>query len=232
MENIRHIFFDLDNTLWDYRRNAKIILAKLFEEFQIQEKYAFSFNEFYPFYYESNESLWADLRDQKVTKEELRDRRFPEAFRNMGIPNPDFAMDFEERFVNEVTQSNYLVEGAEELLEYLQYKYSIHILTNGFEEVTHRKIENSIIRNYVKTITTAESAGVPKPDPIAFQTALNNAGVEKENSLYIGDDWIADMVGASRFGMKAIFFNPLNENHLWIEEVPVVEKLIDLKNYL
>ncbi|MFA7686301.1 MAG: YjjG family noncanonical pyrimidine nucleotidase [Moheibacter sp.] len=232
MENIRHIFFDLDNTLWDYRRNAKIILAKLFEEFQIQEKYAFSFNEFYPFYYESNESLWADLRDQKVTKEELRDRRFPEAFRNMGIPNPDFAMDFEERFVNEVTQSNYLVEGAEELLEYLQYKYSIHILSNGFEEVTHRKIENSIIRNYVKTITTAESAGVPKPDPIAFQTALNNAGVEKENSLYIGDDWIADMVGASRFGMKAIFFNPLNENHLWIEEVPVVEKLIDLKNYL
>lgn len=232
MENIRHIFFDLDNTLWDYRRNAKIILAKLFEEFQIQEKYAFSFNEFYPFYYESNESLWADLRDQKVTKEELRDRRFPEAFRNMGIPNPDFAMDFEERFVNEVTQSNYLVEGAEKLLEYLQYKYSIHILSNGFEEVTHRKIENSIIRNYVKTITTAESAGVPKPDPIAFQTALNNAGVEKENSLYIGDDWIADMVGASRFGMKAIFFNPLNENHLWIEEVPVVEKLIDLKNYL
>lgn len=232
MENIRHIFFDLDNTLWDYRRNAKIILAKLFEEFQIQEKYAFSFNEFYPFYYESNESLWADLRDQKVTKEDLRDRRFPEAFTNMGIPNPEFAMDFEECFVNEVTQSNYLVEGAEELLEYLQYKYSIHILSNGFEEVTHRKIENSIIKNYVKTITTAESAGVPKPDPIAFQTALNNAGVEKENSLYIGDDWIADMVGASRFGMKAIFFNPLNENHLWIEEVPVVEKLIDLKNYL
>src|SRR5690606_3436342 len=134
----------------------------------------------------SNESLWADLRDQKVTKEELRDRRFPEAFTNMGIPNPEFAMDFEECFVNEVTQSNYLVEGAEELLEYLQDKYTIHILSNGFEEVTHRKIENSIIRNYVKTITTAESAGAPKPDPIAFQTALNNAGVEKENSLYIG----------------------------------------------
>lgn len=232
MENISHVFFDLDNTLWDYRRNAKIILAKLFEEFQIQEKYAFTFNEFYPFYYESNESLWADLRDQKVTKEELRNRRFPEAFTQMGIPNPEFAMDFEERFVNEVTHSNYLVEGAEELLEYLKNKYTIHILSNGFEEVTHRKIENSIIRNYVETITTAEGAGVPKPDPEAFQVSLDKAKAVKTESIYIGDDWIADMVGATRFGMKAIFFNPLNENHLWIEEVPVVEKLMDLKSYL
>lgn len=232
MKNIRHLFFDLDNTLWDYRRNAKIILAKLFEEFQIQEKYAFTFNEFYPFYYESNESLWADLRDQKVTKEELRIRRFPEAFNNLGISDPDFALDFEERFVNEVTDSNYMVEGTEELLEYLKGKYTLHILSNGFEQVTHRKIENSIIREYVKTITTAESAGAPKPDPIAFQTALDKAGAGKEESIYIGDDWIADMVGATRFGMKAIFFNPLNENHMWIEEVPIVEKLIDLKNYL
>lgn len=232
MDKIKHVFFDLDNTLWDYRRNAKITLAKLFEEFQIQEKYGYTFNEFYPFYYESNESLWADLRDQKVTKDELRNRRFPEAFGNMGIESPDFALDFEERFVNEVTDSNYVVEGAEELLEYLKEKYTIHILSNGFEEVTYEKIKNSVINNYIKTITTAESAGAPKPDPIAFQTALNKAGAEKDESVYIGDDWIADMVGASRFGMSAIFFNPLNENHMWIEEVPIVEKLIDLKSYL
>lgn len=232
MNNIQHIFFDLDNTLWDYRRNAKITLAKLFEEFQVKDTYGYNFDLFYPFYYESNESLWADLRDQKVTKEELRARRFPEAFRNMGIPNPDFAMDFEERFVNEVTDSNYVVEGAEELLEYLKDNYTLHILSNGFEEVTHHKINKSIIKPYIKTITTAEGAGVPKPDAVAFQTALDKAKAQKEESIYIGDDWIADMIGATTFGMKAIFFNPLNENHMWIEEVPVVEKLIDLKNYL
>lgn len=232
MENIRHIFFDLDNTLWDYRRNAKITLAKLYEEFQIKEKYAYSFDDFYPFYYESNESLWADLRDQKVTKEELRARRFPEAFKNMGITEPEFALDFEHRFVNEVTDSNYVVEDAGELLDYLYDKYTLHILSNGFEEVTHRKIENSIIKNYISTITTAEGAGAPKPDSIAFQTALNKADAYKDESIYIGDDWIADMIGATTFGMKAIFFNPLNENHMWMEDVPVVEKLIDLKNYL
>lgn len=232
MENIKHIFFDLDNTLWDYRRNARITLVKLFEAFQIQEKYGYSFDEFYPFYYESNEQLWADYRDGKVTKEELRARRFPEAFENLGIPNADFALEYEKRFVEEVTTSNFTVEGTEEILNYLKDKYELHILSNGFEEVTHQKINGSLIKDFIQTITTAEGAGAPKPDAIAFQTALDKANAEKEESIYIGDDWIADMMGATRFGMRAIFFNPLNENHLWVEEIPVIDQLIELKNYL
>lgn len=232
MENIRHIFFDLDNTLWDYRRNAKITLAKLYEEFQVEEKYGYTFNDFYPYYYESNEQLWADFRDRKVTKEQLRARRFPEAFQNMGIPDPDFALEYETCFVNEVTNSGYMVEGAEEILEYLKAKYELHILSNGFEEVTFQKINGCIIKDYVKTITTAEGAGAPKPDPRAFQSAADKARAKKEESVYIGDDWVADMMGATRFGMRAVFFNPLNENHLWVDEIPVVDKLIELKNYL
>jgi len=232
MANIRHIFFDLDNTLWDYRRNAKITLAKLYEEFQIKDTYGYSFDEFYPYYYESNEQLWVDFRDKKVTKEELRRRRFPEAFRNMGIPDPGFSMEYESRFVGEVTDTNYMVEGAEEILEYLKGKYGLHILSNGFEDVTHDKINGCIIKNYMTTITTAEDAGAPKPDPKAFQTALDKAGAKTGESIYIGDDWIADMMGATRFGMKAIFFNPLNESHFWMDEIPVIDKLIELKNYL
>lgn len=232
MQNIKHIFFDLDNTLWDYRRNAKITLVRLYEEFQVEENYGYTFEEFFPHYYESNEQLWADYRDGKVTKEELRARRFPEAFANMGIPNAPFALDFEKRFVNEVTTSNYVVEGAEEILKYLKEKYHLHILSNGFEEVTHQKINGSIVKNYVETITTAEGAGVPKPDPLVFETAMKKAGTTAEESIYIGDDWIADMLGATRVGMKAIFFNPLNENHLWMEEIPVIYQLSELKEYL
>ena len=232
MKQINHIFFDLDNTLWDYRRNAKITLVKLFEEFQIREKCGYTFDEFFPFYYESNEQLWADFRDGKVTKDELRARRFPEAFENLGIPHAEFALEYEERFVEEVTTSNYTVEGTEEILQYLYTKYNLHILSNGFEEVTRNKINGSSIKNFIQTITTAEEAGAPKPNAIAFQTALDKANAQKEESLYIGDDWIADMMGANRFGMQAIFFNPLNENHLWVEEIPVIDQLIELKNYL
>lgn len=232
MENIKHIFFDLDNTLWDYRRNAKITLAKLYEEFQIKDTYGYSFDEFYPHYYESNEQLWADYRDGKVNKEELRKRRFPEAFENMGIPNAEFAMEYERRFVDEVTDTNYVVEGTEEILEYLKDNYRLHILSNGFEEVTHQKIRGCIIKDYMETITTAEEAGSPKPEAKAFMTALAKSDAKVEDSIYIGDDWIADMVGAHRLGMRAIFFNPLKENHMWVEEIPVINQLIELKKFL
>src|SRR5690606_7409455 len=214
------------------RRNAKITLAKLYEEFQIKDTYGYSFDEFYPHYYESNEQLWADYRDGKVDKEELRKRRFPEAFENMGIPNAEFAMEYERRFVDEVTDTNYVVEGTEEILEYLKNKYRLHILSNGFEEVTHHKIQGCIIKNYMETITTAEEAGSPKPEAKAFMTALAKSDAKVEDSIYIGDDWIADMVGAHRLGMRAIFFNPLKENHMWVEEIPVIDQLIELKKFL
>lgn len=232
MENIKHIFFDLDNTLWDYRKNAKHKLIDLYAEYKIEETYGYDFHAFYPFYHEVNEMLWADYRDGKINRAELQERRFPETFAGMGLHEIDFAMEMEHRFMDEVTQNSFLVEGCEEILAYLRPKYGLHILSNGFEEVTHKKIKGCIIKDYMDTISTSESAGAAKPDPIAFQSALDKAGAKAEESIYIGDDWIADMVGATRFGMKAIFFNPLQENHLWIEDVPVIDKLVELKGYL
>lgn len=233
MENIKHIFFDLDNTLWDYRKNALKALERLFVEYKIEEQFGHDFKSFHDHYYVINEMLWADFRDGKIGRIELQQRRFPEAFQDMGIEDTAFALEFEERFIDEVTKTHYLVEGTEEVLTYLKGKYQLHILSNGFREITHEKINGSIIKNYIATITTAEDAGVAKPHRDAFQKAIDQTSdATAKNSIYIGDDWIADMVGASRFGMKAIFFNPLNETHLWIENVPVIDELIELKNYL
>lgn len=232
MENIKHIFFDLDNTLWDYRKNAKLTLVKLFGEYDIENLYGKTFNEFYDSYYIINLSLWDGYREKTVSKDEMHKRRFPETFQKLGIHDFEFSEELERRFMDEVADSQYLVEGAEEILNYLDGKYEMHILSNGFEKVTHKKVNGCIIKDYINTITTSESAGVPKPDAKAFQAAIDKSGAKISESLYVGDDWIADMVGATRFGMKAIFFNPLFENHMWIEEVPIIDKLVELKNYL
>src|SRR5690625_7444885 len=88
---------------------------------------------------------------------------------------------------------------------YLKQKYHLHILSKCFRNITHEKVNGSIIKEYVETITTAEDAGVAKPHRDAFQKAIDQTtDATAENSVYIGDDWIADMVGASRFGMRAI----------------------------
>ena len=232
MKNIRHIFFDLDNTLWDHRKNAKLTLEKLFEKYQIQEKFQIKFEDFHTKYDKINEHLWELIRDEKIDKEYLRKHRFYDTFLHFDVDDFELAQIFEHQFLDEIIAYNELIEGSIEILEYLKSKnYTIHIISNGFHEVTHRKIDGSGIRKYVDTVTSADDVNVRKPNPRIFEYALNQANAAKSESILIGDDWIADIEGARNFGIEVIFFNALRENKTE-EGLIVIQKLEEIRNYL
>ncbi|WP_068596945.1 YjjG family noncanonical pyrimidine nucleotidase [Vaginella massiliensis] len=231
MNKIKHVFFDLDNTLWDFRKNAKLALAELYKKYDVEAKYGYTFEEFHPYYHESNESLWALIRDKRITKEELRERRFREAFEHLGIHNTELAAIFEHEYIETITNYNELVEGALDLLDYLKPKYALHIITNGFIEVSKRKIETSDLKGYFETVTYADELKILKPDPRIFDYALHKANAQKKESIYIGDDWIADAVGAKAYGMEAIFVDRLDDNFV-MDGVPTIKHLKEVKNYL
>ena len=229
---IQHIFFDLDNTLWDHRKNARLTLEELFRREQIKEKYQLHFEDFHKEYFTINENLWARIRDGKIDKEYLRKHRFYDSFLFFGIDDVELAQRFELNFLDEIIQYNELVEGAFDVLQYLsQKKYTLHILSNGFEEVTFRKCELSGIKNYFQTITSADEINIRKPQPEIFEHALNKSGARKENSVMVGDDWIADVEGGLSFGMQAVFFDVFNDNYK-AENVKVIKKLSEIKSFL
>jgi putative hydrolase of the HAD superfamily len=229
---IQHIFFDLDNTLWDHRRNAYLTIKELFDKEEIGLKYNIGFSEFHAVYHEINEKLWEDIRDGLIDKEYLRKHRFYDTFRRFDVDDGALSMYFEEHFLDKILNHNELVEGARYILDYLKAKnYILHIISNGFKEVTERKCILSGIDRYFKTITSADTVGVRKPRPEIFEYSLNLAGAEKENSMLIGDDWIADVTGAQRFGMDVIFFDVLKENREG-KGLKVIKHLLQIKEYL
>ncbi|MFV0531350.1 MAG: YjjG family noncanonical pyrimidine nucleotidase [Flavobacteriales bacterium] len=233
LNSIKHIFFDLDNTLWDFTKNSKITLENLYTECQIEEKHHVVFSVWYDFYYDINEQLWAEYRDHKITKEELKNARFKKAFQAVGIQDSSFPDAFEKVYLNHLPKNNFLRDGAQELLEYLsnQNKYQLHIITNGFKDVSLKKIKGSRIEHYFNTIVSAEDVNTRKPDPKVFQYALNLAKALKEESIIIGDDYIADIIGGLNFGIQAVFYNILDikvKNNNFIE----VKHLNEVKNYL
>lgn len=229
---IQHIFFDLDNTLWDHRRNAYLTLKDIFETQQISLQYKLDFEEFHQEYFTINERLWEQIRDGEIDKEYLRKHRFYDSFLFFDIDDFELAQTFENQFLDQILQYNDLVEGAFELLEYLSEKgYILHILSNGFEEVTYRKCELSGIKNYFKTITSADEINIRKPQPEIYQHALEKADAKKEESMMIGDDWIADVEGGKSFGLKVVFFDVFNDN-FDAEEVIVIRKLLEIKTFL
>ena len=232
MKNIRHIFFDLDNTLWDHRKNAYLTLKEIYKRENVQEKYNLDFEDFHREYFTINERLWAQIRDGEIDKEYLRKHRFYDSFLFFGIDDYDLAQVFEQNFLDEILNYNDLVEGAFELLEYLSEKgYTLHILSNGFKEVTYRKCELSGIQNYFKTITSADELNVSKPQPEIYEYALKKANAKKEESIMIGDDWIADVEGALSFGIDAVFFDVFKDN-FGNDEVKVIRELKELQKFL
>ncbi|WP_265429427.1 YjjG family noncanonical pyrimidine nucleotidase [Chryseobacterium sp. YIM B08800] len=229
---IQHIFFDLDNTLWDHRRNAYLTIKDLFDKEEITLKYNIDFEEFHSVYHEINERLWEQIRDGEIDKEYLRKHRFYDTFNRFGIDDLELSMFFEEHFLDKILNYNHLVESAQYILDYLKAKnYTLHIISNGFQEVTERKCILSGIDHYFQTITSADSVGVRKPNPAIFEYSLGIAKAVKEESILIGDDWIADVIGAQQFGMDVIFFDVLNENKE-VENLKVIKHLLQIKDYL
>lgn len=204
MINIKHIFFDLDHTLWDFERNSALVFQQIFKE----EKIELEIEEFLKVYKPINFEYWKLYREERISKEKLRYGRLSDTFKKLNLTISDSLIDvISENYISYLPNYNYLIDGTLELLEYLKDKYQMHIITNGFEEIQDLKLEKSGIKKYFKEIVTSESVGVKKPNPRVFEFALKIAGASKEQSIMIGDSLEADVYGALDFGIDAIYFN-------------------------
>jgi putative hydrolase of the HAD superfamily len=227
MENITDIFFDLDHTLWDFEKNSALAFEKVLRKHNINV----NLEEFLVHYVPLNLKYWELYRHDKVTQEVLRYGRLKDSFDLLHYEIEDETIDLlSKEYIYYLPQFNHLFEGTIEVLDYLQPKYKLHIITNGFQEVQAGKMKNSGIDKYFQTITNSEMAGVKKPNPKIFEYALSKANVEKQNSIMIGDCIDADVNGALNFGIDAIHFN---ENKIEIpNHIKQVNHLIELKKYL
>jgi len=206
---IKHIFFDLDHTIWDFDRNAQETLTELYEHYKLNELGLISAEHFIATYTVNNHQLWAQYHLGQIDKQTLRQERFKRTFLELGVKPEAIPLQFEEDFVNIGPTKKNLFESAEKVLGYLQNKYHLHIISNGFKEATLTKMSVSNLNPYFKNVVISEDVGVNKPDKAIFEHALNLANAQKPESVMIGDSLEADIYGAQNFGLRAIFFNPL-----------------------
>lgn len=225
---IRHVFFDLDHTLWDFETNSKRAYEICFKENNIDV----DLDEFLSNYIAINFNYWKLYRENSVTKEALKYGRLKESF---DAVNFDISKELIDQIANEYLEHlpkfNTLFDGAVEVLDYLKPKYKLHIITNGFIEVQNRKMEGSGILHYFTEFITSESVGVKKPDPKVFHYALQKANALAEQSMMIGDSLEADVFGALNVGMQAIHFNPMQYSQAEKHDVEI-KSLVEIKQYL
>lgn len=229
--NIKHIFFDLDNTLWDTDKNSKLTLKNIYENLKIEEKYQLQFSDFYISYYNRNENLWSLYRQDKVSKADILEKRFKDTFLEFHINDSAIWDYFNANFLTQIMENNNLIEYAEEILKYLNTKgYQLHVVSNGFIQQTEQKVQETCIKDYITTLTSGEEINKRKPAKEVFELGLKKAHALVNESAFIGDDWEADVLGSQKIGMHPIYFNYKKEEHHKSAEIPIIENLLELKN--
>lgn len=225
--NIKHIFFDLDHTLWDFETNSNKTFSYIFERNKLQ----INFDAFIEVYQPINFRYWKLFREDKVNKADLRYGRLREAFDAIGYEvNDEMIHLLSEEYITFLADHNALFDNALDILDYLRPQYKMHIITNGFEEVQIRKLRNSNLSPFFDQVITSEKVGVKKPNPVIFEYALEITGADAHESVMIGDNFEADIIGAMDVGMQAIFckFN----GEIATRQVPTVDNLMELKKFL
>jgi putative hydrolase of the HAD superfamily len=231
MKTYKHLFFDLDGTLWDFERNSAETLSQLFAKHLQALLPGLGADAFINLYNPINHNLWEEYKKGRVTREQVSLNRFDLTLEAVGIKNTELAHILEKEYLTESPRKTALLPGALQVLDALQPEYTMHIITNGFKNVQLPKLENSGLRPYFSTLTISEEAGCLKPCPDIFHHALNKAGAKPGESLMIGDDPDGDIIGAGNAGLHTVYFKPNGSAHP-IRATFIIKELNALLNIL
>ncbi|GAB3749621.1 YjjG family noncanonical pyrimidine nucleotidase [Spirosoma pomorum] len=213
----KHLFFDLDHTLWDFDRNSAECLSELYTTFRLADAGITSESEFSRHFIDINKKLWSDYDKNLIEHTFIRENRFPMTFRSLGVDPVQIKADLNAEYLRILPYKPHLLESARELLDHLNGRYPMHIITNGFAEIQAVKMDSAEIAYYFTNVVTSETANAKKPDLLVFEYALQISGATAAESLMIGDNYEADILGAKRAGLDTVFYNPAGQS---VDEQP------------
>lgn len=211
MRKYDHLFFDLDHTLWDFETNSKLAMEQVVKELNLEPQIT-NFDDFFNYYENVNSQLWEAYRDQEISKPELIKKRFEDTLNHFNIKGID-PVRMNELYLQLMPLQTKLFPGVTETLDYLKRKgYQMHIITNGFSEVQHKKIASSGLKPYFSRVFISEEIKYPKPDVRIFQHALKTCNAKKSRSIMIGDSWDSDIIGAINTGLSQVAITNNDKN--------------------
>lgn len=223
----KHLFFDLDRTLWDFEKNSEIALNKLFFDLDLHKSIG-DFKQFHELYKSHNSRLWKLYGSGKLSKEILRNERFRATLDEFNLVDPLLIQNISDGYVEISPQQTTLFPNTISTLKDLQKEgFNMHIITNGFKEVQYIKLQKSGLEDYFDIIVCSEDVGKNKPAPAIFNHSMNHAKAKPEDSVMIGDDFEVDILGAFSVGMQGVLFDPYKE-HKHFQENFIIQQLDEL----
>jgi putative hydrolase of the HAD superfamily len=218
----KHLFFDLDHTLWDFEANSRQTLEELYTLLDLKTKGVHDFDLFHKTYLAHNDKLWDRYRKGFIKVDELRWKRMWLSLLDFKIADETLSRHMGNVFLDLLPTRKILFPYTIEVLDYLVEKsYVLHLITNGFEKTQHSKLKNSGLDKYFSAVITSEGSNSLKPQKEIFEYAFKFTGALPGESIMIGDTVDVDILGAINAGIDQV-----HVNHLTKEPVPVTENVL------
>jgi putative hydrolase of the HAD superfamily len=107
--------------------------------------------------------------------------------------------------------------------------YILGVVSNR-DKPYQSEIEGFGMRAYFQFSLAAGEVNIWKPEPGIFEHAIKMSGTTPEQTLYIGDNYFADVVGARRAGLQPVLYDP--KGLFYEPGCPVIASLEDLTKLL
>ena len=206
----KHLFFDLDHTLWDFEANARLTLQEMYHSLGLNDLGISDFDLFHRRYIVHNDKLWERYRNGYIKVDELRWKRMWLTLLDFKIGNEPLARQMDVLFLDALPNRTLLFPYTIEILTYLTGKgYRLHLITNGFEKTQLCKLQNSGLTGYFTEVITSEGANSLKPHKEIFEYAFMKTGAAPAESIMLGDSIEADIQGAINAGIDQVYVNHL-----------------------
>lgn len=227
---VNTIFFDLDHTLWDYDTNARETLYELYEDYQLNRGFG-SAEDFFQSYLIHNAKLWNLYNHGKINRDDIRERRFFQVISDAGLEDKKLAEQMSDQFMEVCPQKTAVLPGTYEILEHLQPKFRLGIITNGFSDTQAIKLDKTSLIGFFELVVTSESAKARKPSAEIFHAALSETDSKTEEVVMIGDNRATDIGGALAVGWKTIWYTheaePAPDNCWKVQHLQEIAQVMD-----
>lgn len=199
----KYLLIDCDDTIMDFGKSERASIAIIMEKYGAKvtkrriEKYV-----------KINERFWHLFEKGKISKERLLKLRFIKFFKRYKIDVDGAKVN--EEYLDTLTNNVYIVDGIEEVLNYLKEKgYKLYIITNGVKKTQIKRWEQTPLLKYFDGSFISEDIGYHKPQKEYFDyVARSIDDNDLSNYLVIGDGLFTDILGGINAKMDVAWYNP------------------------
>ncbi len=225
---IRCVFFDLDDTLYAYEAAntaaTEVLVSALSTRCGVPADAARTA------YRQGREDVKARLPDCAARHNRLL--YIQRALERLGRPPAIDALSLYNIFWDYMLEHIALRDGVLETLAFCRRRgIRVGICTDLTAHIQHRKLDRLRLADWIDCLVTSEEEGVEKPSPGIFQLCLEKSGVPAEETLFVGDSYEKDYLGARMAGIKPLLLVPEPDRPI-PAEVDAIRSINEVKDWI